>query len=90
MEWIKCSDRLPDENEPVLIYRDLGISSGLVSGLKWYYIDSLGNVSSLEYPGDYETEWTYEKPTHWQPFPKPPKEQQIKELEEKLKELKGE
>jgi len=58
MEWIKCSDRLPKENETVLLATDLIIEKGqLIDGSVW-----VGKLKNYNLEGI--TQWNY--------LPKPP------------------
>ena len=78
MEWISVEDRLPKEYQEVLlkqIYND-DLMIGFVSGNGWVEscqnIDISGNayVETVITTG----KKSYDKITHWQPLPKPPKE----------------
>lgn len=73
MEWIPVSERLPDKNNPVLVYcTNTTIGGG--------YITHIGSFNSGKYwflraePGIATfpvREWQV---THWMPLPEPPKE----------------
>lgn len=57
--WIPCSERMPEPNEPCLVWAELG--AGVTPAYyddRWNYDISGSRMS-----------WT---PTHWQPYPPPP------------------
>jgi len=58
--WIPVSERLPEPNEPVLIYTE-------VLGRHVASVDEEG-----EWFCDYGGEWLFPKVTHWMPLPEPP------------------
>lgn len=72
-EWIKCSERLPAEPEPGVIFDAVdylvsnGVSVGVVSferghgcGMPWADWSNYGDIRKKDI-------------THWQPLPEPPK-----------------
>lgn len=64
MEWIKCSDRLPEKSKHVLCY--YGVKSplrGYMHEGKWY----------LYFYGGVEESYMHNV-THWMPLPEPPTE----------------
>jgi hypothetical protein len=58
--WIPVSERLPEANEPVLIYTEV-LGSHVAS------VDEEG-----EWFCDYGGEWLFPNVTHWMPLPEPP------------------
>jgi hypothetical protein len=58
--WIPVSERLPQPNEPVLIYT-------AVLGRHVASVDEEG-----EWFCDYGGEWLFPNVTHWMPLPEPP------------------
>jgi len=58
--WIPVQERLPEQNEPVLIYTEM-IGRHVAS------IDEEG-----EWFCDYGGEWLFPNVTHWMPLPQPP------------------
>lgn len=63
MEWIKCSERMPEETGDIIVFSDGIVMSGIsYSRRKGFYIDA------LEYD-DYEP---IDDVTHWMPLPNPP------------------
>lgn len=67
-EWIKCGERLPDEDKSVLVLQDgndvceyLVIQAAIFEGQ--FYADHLNGLI------DYDDLWTVEL---WQPLPLPP------------------
>ena len=58
MEWIKTSERLPGEVEPVLCL--------YASGMYVLYLDP------FEYWHDYNGDLFGYTPSHWMPLPEPP------------------
>jgi hypothetical protein len=67
MEWIKLTDRLPNEEEPVLVYVMCG---GLMQILIGAYIEKEESIDWYDWSDD---ETFYEEPLYWQPLPKAPK-----------------
>jgi hypothetical protein len=77
MEWIKCSDRLPNDEDPILIFVDGDChvahweddidkyTTGI--GLDCYYC---GGQTSISFIND----WHGNLITHWMPLPDPPKD----------------
>ena len=64
-EWIKCSERMPEEGEAVLVYDDLRqVHEG-------YYLRYGDYVSWVihSYDSSYYDEANV---THWMPLPEPP------------------
>lgn len=64
-EWIKCSERMPEDYLPVLAFFD-GLTTRLV------YFDSTSKcwwlADNPSYIGDFS-------PSHWMPLPPPPREE---------------
>jgi hypothetical protein len=58
--WIAVSERLPEPNEPVLIYTEM-------LGRHVASVDEEG-----EWFCDYGGEWLFPDVTHWMPLPEPP------------------
>lgn len=61
--WISVEERLPEEDENVLVYGPWGIGNGYSLAF-WY--DSAWNDVDSGYPLD--------NVSHWMPLPDPPKE----------------
>lgn len=67
MEWIKCSERLPENDRDVLIYNP---KDGI--GIGEFDADVVSNSNS-GWESYYD--WApYMSPIFWMPLPKPPKE----------------
>ena len=63
MEWIKCSDRLPEKETMVLTYSpETNLRWGMIAfhGAWEVAIEGMETVSGI---------------THWMPLPQPPKEE---------------
>ncbi len=67
MEWIKCSDRLPEDRIDVLVYN--GEACSVSSYLKEFY-----NKFGYHEWSHNEEQFNYNEVTHWMPLPQPPKE----------------
>ncbi len=73
-EWIKCSDRLPEEGDTYLVVVEE--KTGLV--IKSRHVDVASNYG--DYIDDYWNTWNYWKEgqevhvTHWMPLPEPPED----------------
>jgi hypothetical protein len=65
-EWISVKDRLPEDNERVLVYHDDGVIRFGIN--KDGFADV---VSSLYLKHNHKT--CFAKVTHWMPLPEPPK-----------------
>jgi len=58
MEWVKCSDRLPEPGEPVLIFTtDMNQAYAWLGDGRWYY--------------EHQT-WFLTEVSHWMPLPPNP------------------
>ena len=65
-EWISVKDRLPEDNERVLVYHDDGmIRFGINKG-------GFADVVSTAYLQNHHST-CFSKVTHWMPLPQPPK-----------------
>jgi hypothetical protein len=75
MEWIKCSDRLPQHEEIVDIYVKprLGYSYRAIDCMYCDYEEDKGNSKHF-YDEEHDNIYTLKKATHWMPTPKPPTE----------------
>jgi len=76
-EWIKCSDRLPPKDTPVLvfqpnIYKHLQTFVCAHDGSEWreFELNGIGDPAEIEYE---DLTW-YDEITHWQPLPNKPTE----------------
>lgn len=69
-EWISVSDRLPEDDEPVLIYYGFP-GYNMIIGLAWYNANDPDGVYTWCWEWDDEpiTEQTV---THWMPLPDAP------------------
>jgi len=57
-KWIKCSDRMPEQDTPVLIYTsDMYLAMAWLSNNRWYY--------------EHQT-WFLTEVSHWMPLPPNP------------------
>lgn len=77
-EWIKCGDRLPENDEYVLIYHrdDCHISVGYFEkdNVSFYKEDD-GSIFYTDSGWETEIPWAPKgPPTYWMPLPKPPEE----------------
>lgn len=72
-EWIKCSDRLPNGNQDVLLSDGQWFSVGYVSLRRSPPSESDWSPSNVEptYEGTGWVRFDF-KPTHWMPLPAPP------------------
>ncbi len=64
--WIKCSDRLPEEQEIVLVFVPKWhepVSVGKRNGDRWAVVSCIGSIQDVEYN---------QTVTHWTPLPEPP------------------
>lgn len=61
MEWIKVEDRLPEEEQELLMTYNNLVMEGIFSGGKFYY-------------NPFSTLLEQEGITHWMPLPLPPKD----------------
>lgn len=65
MEWIKCSERMPEETGDIIVFSDGIVMSGIsYSRRKGFYIDAL----------EYDDDEPIDDVTHWMPLPNPPTE----------------
>ena len=62
MEWIKCNERMPDDNEIVLVFKPNGNRGGGIYDMMWG-----SDVNKYTEQGFI---------VYWLPLPKPPKEGQ--------------
>lgn len=63
MEWIKCSERMPEETGDIIVFSDGIVMSGIsYSRRKGFYIDALA----------YDDDEPIDDVTHWMPLPNPP------------------
>ena len=79
MEWIKCSDKLPDKDGEYLVYISDRIWSGAM--ILWFTNDFSQLDDSLYCPhkGFYENDpeygyMEYKEVTHWMLLPEPPED----------------
>ena len=70
MEWIKCSDKLPEKDETVLFYDGDEIRSGYLRMFEYYYSE---NKLEWHTNCDCRDNWEEYKPTHWMLLPEKPK-----------------
>lgn len=67
-KWVKCSDRLPNNGQKVIMFIPewrTPIAYGNYNLTQFNAINSIGTYDDVDYNV---------KPTHWQPIPKAPKE----------------
>ena len=65
-EWIKCSERMPEEGEDVIVYDDL---RQVHEGCYFRYGDRVSWDIPSYNPQSYYVEVNV---THWMPMPEPP------------------
>lgn len=66
-EWIKCCDKLPQMDEPVLAWDGEYIEKAFRTDV---YLESDG----IQWIWTYYDYMEWKDVTHWMPLPKPPKE----------------
>lgn len=69
MKWVSVKDRLPDSEERVLTITVYKQNRKDVPQIFYY----LNNYSFVLKRWEYPEDQCYEKITHWQPLPEPPK-----------------
>lgn len=78
MQWIKCLDRFPDNDDDVLVYNPKdGISTGHFDKKKCsgYIDEDTGQITLTKVGWQTDYEWAPKmNPTHWMPLPKEPKD----------------
>lgn len=67
-EWIKCSERMPEDMDKevsvdVLVFLEGNVYQAFYDKTSQCWIDT---------DGDELVDSIYENPTHWQPLPEPP------------------
>lgn len=62
-EWIKCSERLPEPNKNVIIWVD-----------RYGYYPNYMDVSFIQDGVWTKHDGTWQRISHWQPMPEPPKD----------------
>nr|UVX85278.1 MAG: Protein of unknown function (DUF551) [Bacteriophage sp.] len=71
-QWIKCSERMPEETDDIIVVSDdiIVVSDGIViSGISYSRRDGF-YMAALEYDDDEPIDGV----THWMPLPEPPQE----------------
>ena len=83
MEWIKCSDRLPNPYDFVLVFattkgscepNPITLSRLIPGGTIWEFLYDYPDTSGAGVYQDLEWPVEMEDITHWMPLPKPPVE----------------
>lgn len=65
MEWIKCSERMPEETGDIIVVSDGIVMSGIsYSRKKGFYLQAL----------EYDADEPVDDVTHWMTLPEPPRE----------------
>lgn len=65
VDWIKCSERMPELGDDMIVFADGIVMSGVsYVKKKGFYIQAL----------EYDDDETIDNVTHWQPLPEPPQE----------------
>ncbi|HAJ4242739.1 TPA: DUF551 domain-containing protein [Escherichia coli] len=65
MNWVKCSERMPEETDDIIVVSDDIVMSGIsYSRRKGFYISAL----------EYDEDAPIDDVTHWMPLPEPPSE----------------
>lgn len=65
-QWIKCSERMPEEGKPVLVVSSIG---GVVQDNVYEW----DGITWCDFRDDYD-ELGMDVFSHWMPLPQPPKE----------------
>ncbi|WP_261118954.1 DUF551 domain-containing protein [Serratia ficaria] len=71
-EWIKCSERMPEPETPVLIMNNGVIRIGEVRWDSPSHEESYQAFKYWDDPNDDGQPWEVFDITHWMPLPKPP------------------
>lgn len=62
-EWIKCSERMPEETDDIIVVSDGIVVSGISYSRRYGFY-----MAALEYDSDAPIKDV----THWMPLPEPP------------------
>ncbi len=74
MGWIKCSERLPDNDDVVLVWPRPNFGVDLDVGQYEKYHKKGPGWFARVYEHNYGVEWYPITVTHWQPLPTPPQD----------------
>lgn len=78
MEWIKCSDRLPEKDQWVLCFLDNNRFTNNILTLKFNFEEYINNGVVKKFPifSSIDRAWPSDQITHWMPLPEAPKDEE--------------
>ena len=73
MDWISVTDRLPDNYQEVLIYPEAQFCGDRSTAFYECTEQTLSGKFIVNWEDSYQTYNDEVKPTHWMPYPDPPR-----------------